>query len=264
MLFMTLVGVVFVMIYAFTSTGPSRQRYFLTVPLLGALSSVLSKRIKVIQKRDRCGDDGTRGSTTESLRNIELVKSLGLAEQEVLRLNATTEKILKLELKKVKYLRSLSFIQGTFVNFLRTSILFLHALPDLCPEDHGGPVLLAADLFVLHLRPAPGAGERHQRRIAKPRCHSRTSARSCRCRQEPKPANPVPIDDLETLAFSDVSFTHQTASTPALNDISFSAKRGDTIAFVGPSGAGKTTLVKLLVGLYPPTEGAILYNGMPS
>src|SRR5699024_2392572 len=44
----------------------------------------------------------------------------------------------------------------------------------------------------------------------------------------------------------------------------FSVKRGDTIAFVGPSGAGKTTLVKLLVGLYPPKEGEILYNGVSS
>jgi ATP-binding cassette, subfamily B, bacterial len=41
-------------------------------------------------------------------------------------------------------------------------------------------------------------------------------------------------------------------------------KRGDTIAFVGPSGAGKTTLVKLLVGLYPPKQGQILYNGFSS
>jgi ATP-binding cassette subfamily B protein len=49
-----------------------------------------------------------------------------------------------------------------------------------------------------------------------------------------------------------------------LNDISFKVKRGDTIAFVGPSGAGKTTLVKLLVGLYPPRQGEILYNGYPS
>ena len=53
------------------------------------------------------------GSTTESLRNIELVKSLGLGQQEIRRLNSTTGKILKLELKKVKYLRSLSFIQGS-------------------------------------------------------------------------------------------------------------------------------------------------------
>src|SRR6185312_6164456 len=65
------------------------------------------------------------GATTESLRNIELVKTLGLARQEINRLNMTTDKILKLELKKVRYLRSLSFLQGTAVNLLRTSILFL-------------------------------------------------------------------------------------------------------------------------------------------
>jgi ATP-binding cassette subfamily B protein len=82
--------------------------------------------------------------------------------------------------------------------------------------------------------------------------------------KDPKPANPVSVDDLETLEFRDVSFQHQSASAPALSDVSFKVKRGDTIAFVGPSGAGKTTLVKLLVGLYPPKQGSILYNGFPS
>ena len=93
--------------------------------MLGIISSVLSKRIKTIQKQIVAETTALAGSTTESLRNIELVKSLGLGQQEIERLNSTTGKILKLELKKVKYLRSLSFIQGTAVNFLRTSILFL-------------------------------------------------------------------------------------------------------------------------------------------
>src|SRR6185369_15880662 len=65
------------------------------------------------------------GSTTESLRNIELVKSLGLTRQEVERLNKNTYKILGLELTKVKRVRSISFIQGTFVNTLRQVILFI-------------------------------------------------------------------------------------------------------------------------------------------
>ena len=125
MLFTTLVGVVFVMIYAFSVHWVIAPAFLLTVPLIGILSSVLSKRIKVIQKEIVAETTALAGSTTESLRNIELVKSLGLADQEVRRLNATTEKILKLELKKVRYLRSLSFIQGTFVNLLRTSILFM-------------------------------------------------------------------------------------------------------------------------------------------
>src|SRR3990170_1446185 len=123
--FQTLVGVVFVVIYAFSVHWLIAPVYFATVPLLGVLSSVLSKRIKTIQKVIVAETTALAGATTESLRNIELVKSLGLAQQEVGRLNRTTDKILKLELKKVRYLRSLSFIQGTLVNALRTSILFL-------------------------------------------------------------------------------------------------------------------------------------------
>ena len=46
-----------------------------------------------------------------------------------------------------------------------------------------------------------------------------------------------------------------------MENISFTAEKGETIAFVGPSGAGKSTLVKLLVGLYRPQTGHILYNG---
>src|SRR5919112_5038855 len=124
-LFTSLVGIIFVMVYAFSVHWLIAPAYFLTVPILGLLSSVLSRRIKQIQKVIVAETTALAGSTTESLRNIELVKSLGLGQQEIERLNATTRKILTLELKKVKYLRSLSFIQGTAVNLLRTSITFL-------------------------------------------------------------------------------------------------------------------------------------------
>jgi ATP-binding cassette, subfamily B, bacterial len=74
----------------------------------------------------------------------------------------------------------------------------------------------------------------------------------------------VVVDDLSALTFAGVSFTHQTASSPALVDVSFEARRGDTVAFVGPSGAGKTTLVKLIVGLYRVQSGRVLYDGHPA
>src|SRR4249920_3431372 len=124
-LFTSLVGIVFVVIYALSVHWIIAPAYFMTVPILGVLSSVLSRKIKTIQKVIVRETTALAGATTESLRNIELVKSLGLANQEVARLNSTTDKILQLELKKVRYIRSLSFIQGTTVNFLRTSILFL-------------------------------------------------------------------------------------------------------------------------------------------
>src|SRR5687767_12687009 len=263
MLFTTLVGVVFVMIYAWNVHWVIAPAFLLTVPLLGLLSSVLSKRIKVIQREIVAETTALAGSTTESLRNIELVKSLGLADQEVLRLNATTNKILKLELKKVRYLRSLSFIQGTFVNLLRTSLLFLMLYLIFTQKITVGQFfsLLIYSFFIFG--PLQELGN-----IINTYRETEVSLENFRkilsIPKDPKPANPVPIEELNTLEFRDVSFTHQTASTPALSDISFTVKRGDTIAFVGPSGAGKTTLVKLLVGLYPPKQGEILYNGLSS
>jgi ATP-binding cassette, subfamily B, bacterial len=80
---------------------------------------------------------------------------------------------------------------------------------------------------------------------------------------EPIAANPTPINNLNKLAFNNVSFQHKTAKKPALKNISFNTEMGKTIAFVGPSGSGKTTLVKLLVGLYEPIEGSVLYNNVP-
>jgi len=263
MLFTTLVGVVFVMIYALSVHWVIAPAFLLTVPLIGIMSSVLSRRIKVIQKEIVAETTALAGSTTESLRNIELVKSLGLADQEVRRLNATTEKILKLELKKVRYLRSLSFIQGTFVNLLRTSILFLMLYLIFTQKITIGQFfsLLIYSFFIFG--PLQDLGN-----IINTYRETEVSLNNFRAilniPKDPKPANPVPLADLTTLEFRKVSFTHQTASTPALSDISFKVERGDTIAFVGPSGAGKTTLVKLLVGLYPPKEGEILYNGYSS
>jgi ATP-binding cassette subfamily B protein len=110
-LFTSLVGVVFVMIYAIRIHWLIAVVYFAAVPILGFITSVLSKRIKKIQKKIVGETTALAGSTTESLRNIELVKSLGLADQEIKRLNGTTLKILGLELKKVRYIRSISFIQ---------------------------------------------------------------------------------------------------------------------------------------------------------
>jgi ATP-binding cassette subfamily B protein len=263
LIFTTLVGLVFVMIYALKVHWVIAPAFLLTIPLLGTLSSLLSRRIKVIQKQIVAETTALAGSTTESLRNIELVKSLGLAEQEVVRLNATTEKILRLELKKVRYLRSLSFVQGTFVNLLRTSILFLMLYLIFTQRITVGQFFSLFIYSFFIFGPLQELGN-----IINTYRETEVSLQNFRAilaiPKDPKPSNPVPVDDLETLEFRDVTFQHQSATTPALNDISFKVRRGDTIAFVGPSGAGKTTLVKLLVGLYPPRQGEILYNGYSS
>ncbi len=259
-LFTSLVGIVFVVIYALSVHWIIAPAYFLTVPLLGVLSSVLSRKIKTIQKVIVAETTALAGSTTESLRNIELVKSLGLAQQEIARLNTTTDKILQLELKKVRYIRSLSFVQGTTVNFLRTSIMFLMLYLIYIQAITVGQFFSLFIYSFFIFGPLQELGN-----IINVYRETEVSLKNFQdilaIPKEPRPANPVPIPELNWLAFDHISFKHQSASSPALTDISFEVGRGDTIAFVGPSGAGKTTLVKLLVGLYPPQSGDILYNG---
>lgn len=117
-----LVSIIFVSVYAIRLHWSIMPVYICGIFFIAIVTNLLSKRIKVIQKNIVTETTALAGSTTESLRNIEIVKSLGLTSQEVIRLNNNTYKILGLELRKVKSIRSLSFIQGTMVNFLQQMI----------------------------------------------------------------------------------------------------------------------------------------------
>jgi ATP-binding cassette subfamily B protein len=222
---------------------------------------LLSKKIKIIQKTIVAQTTALAGSTTESLRNIELVKSLGLTSQEVTRLNKNTFKILGFELTKVKKIRSISFIQGTFINTLRQVILFILmwlVYRDTMPADQlvtmqifsffvFGPLQEIGNIL-LSYREAEASLNNFNNLMQKA--------------PELQPAHPKHLGEIKTLDFKQVIFKHQTAQQKAIDNINFSVNIGETIAFVGPSGSGKTTLMKLLVGLYRPQQGKILYNGI--
>jgi ATP-binding cassette subfamily B protein len=259
-LFISLVGVVFVMIYTLTVHWLIALGYFLMIPILGTLVSVLSRKIKKIQKVIVAETTALAGATTESLRNIELVKSLGLAQQEITRLNNTTGKILELELKKVKYLRSLSFIQGTCVNAMRTSILGLMMYLIFAREISVGQFFSCWIYSFFIFGPLQEVGN-----VINIYRETEVSLNNfetiLNMPKEPRPAHPVAVTGVTKVEFDNVVFQHQTAATKALDGVSFTASLGQTIALVGPSGSGKTTLVKLLVGLYRPQGGDIRYDG---
>lgn len=260
-LFTTFVAFVFIAIYAIRVHWLIAPVYLLSIPLIGFVSLYLSKKIKELQKKIVGQTTELAGATTESLRNIELVKSLGLSEQEIQRLNAVTDKILALELNKVKYIRSLSFIQGTIINFIRTSILFLMLYLIYAQEiSFGqffslyiysfylfGPLQEFGNIISLH-RETEVSLQNFEEILQTP--------------VEAKPQNPISVSQIQSLEFKNVSFAYDGAARSSLSNISFSAQVGETLAFVGPSGSGKTTMVKLLVGLYKPKEGDINCNNI--
>lgn len=261
--FTGIVGIVFVLIVSIQIYSPMFFVYTMASVVLYAAISVLSKKIKEIQTKITSETNILAGATTESLRNVELIKSLGLTTQEIGRLNQVTQKILKMELKKVRSLRSISFVQGTLVNFLRQSILFILLFLTFKEKMNVGQIatLQMFSFFIfaplqemgnvlLNYREAEASLNNFKAILAAPLEHT--------------PPNAEIITSIETLSFDKVMFQHRTANQPAVQDISFNVTKGETIAFVGPSGSGKTTLVKLLVGLYQPHQGHVRYNGHDS
>jgi len=262
-LFGIIVSVIFVSIYATRLHWSIIPIYIGGASLIAYVTNLLSKQIKVIQKTIVKETTSLAGTTTESLRNIELIKSLGLTTQEIQRLNNNTYKILALELKKVKNVRSLSFIQGTMVNFLRQVITFT-LMWLIFKEKLTVGQLISLQFYsffifgplqeigsiILSYRETEASLNNFDALMKKP--------------IEQTPTNPIAVGDIQHLAFNQVGFQHQTANFKAIDNISFEAKKGETVAFVGPSGAGKSTLVKLLVGLYEPQEGEILVNDVHS
>lgn len=261
--FVSLVGFVFVTIYAINLYWGIAVAYGLTAPIIGFVIYFLSNKVKLIQERIVKETVALAGSTTESLRNIELVKSLGLSDQEIGRLNSTTQKILNLELQKLKYIRSISFIQGTIINFLRTAIqlfMFVLIFKGIITVGQFFSLLIYSYFIFEPLqmlgvvmnsyRETEVSLKKYKEIIDKP--------------VEPIPTNSKHTGELNQIEFKDVSFSYRDNVANAVDNISFKIKKGETVAFVGPSGSGKTSVIKLIVGLYNPTVGEVSYNGISS
>src|ERR1700682_5779528 len=207
MVFTTLIGLVFVMVYSARVHWSIAPAYLLTVPLLGGLSSLLSRKIKEVQRQIVRETTALAGATTESLRTMELVKSLGLAQQEIERLNGTTDKILKLELEKVRYLRSLSFIQGTCVNFLRTTIMFLMLYLIFTQRITIGQFFSLFIYSFFIFGPLQELGNMINA-YRETEASLENFEEILKLPAQPRPEHPVALTSLETLRFEDVSFQH--------------------------------------------------------
>jgi len=119
------IGLLFAIIYAFTVHWIIGITYFSLIPVVGLFAFLISRRIKDAQKKIVIESAELAGSTTETIRNVELVKSLGLEKEEIERLNSVNINILDLEIKKIKVIKILSFLQGTLLNGLRAILMLV-------------------------------------------------------------------------------------------------------------------------------------------
>ena len=258
-LFSSLVGIGFLIWYSVTKNGMLIPVFVIGILVLGSLTGLLSKKIKTTQRSINRETNKMAGVITESLRNIELVKSLGLTFPEIKRLKEQTLKIFELEMEKVRKVRTLTFMQGTALSILKQSILFILLWLIFRKVLTTGELIamqfISTSIFgplqdlgniILSYREVEASVNSFDHLMQKP--------------IERRPENPVEFGALNNIRFHDVVFRHKTAGFNAVDGISFGVQTGETIAFAGPSGSGKSTLVKLLVGLYKPVKGEICFN----
>lgn len=259
--FVTLVGMIFVIIYTMSVHISIGIAFLFMIPVLGTITFILGKRIKTIQKDIVRERSELLGSGTETIRNVELVKSLGLENQEVGRLTETNNKILLLELSKVKYVRYLSFIQGTVINLLRSGLLLLMVWLIYKGELSVGQLFSIMMYSFYVFGPLYALGE-----VATTYYESKASLESINdFLDQPKEIhseNPQQVDKIQAISFNNVSYTYTGRDSEAVKNISFTIKKGQKVAFVGPSGSGKSTLIKLITGLYIPEGGNLSLNGI--
>jgi ATP-binding cassette subfamily B protein len=259
-LFSTIVGMCFLIAYSVSKNWMLIPVFLIGIVVLGSLTGLLSKNIKTTQRAINRETNKMSGVITESLRNIELVKSLGLTFQEIRRLQDQNQKIFELEMTKVKRVRTLTFLQGTVLSILKQSILFTLLWLIFRNELSTGELISMQFISTAIFGPLQDLGTiilSYREVEASVNNFDQLMHKSI----ERSPENPIVIDVLHDIRFEDVVFRHKTAQYNAIDGISFHVRTGKTIAFVGPSGSGKSTLVKLLVGLYRPVDGEIYFNG---
>ncbi len=260
--FSLVLAIIFVVGYAFWISPYMGLGYALIIPILAVVSFYMSRRIKKAQRQIVKSTGSLAGSTTETLRNIELVKSLGLEQREIERLNNDNQDILALELKKVKTIRYLGFIQDTILNTLRSAMIVLLFYMVWRGTLSVGQFFAFQIYSFFVFNPLSDLGNMAASyNEAKAGLEIVAATLAKKARVTVPPGNHI-VQSVDTITFKNVDFSYKESNKNVLSNINFEVSKGQTIAFVGPTGSGKTTILKLILGLYSLQKGEISINGI--
>ena len=260
-LYLAAIAMIAVTIYAFVVDAFLGAVFVLLFALLAVFVLVVSRPIRNQQKTITLESAALAGSTTETMRNVELVKSLGLQLQEIARLDSANERIHGLEKRKLRLVRAFSFAEGTVMNLARAALLVAMLVLVHRQAITTGEFLtffLYAQWVFAPLAELGTIVVRYQ----EARATFDTLDEIMDIAPEAQPVESTPVGPLEEIAFSDVTLRYGSAPKAAVDRLDLRLRAGETVAIVGQSGSGKSSIVKLLTGLYQPTSGELTINGV--
>lgn len=204
--------------------------------------------------------------STERLSGIRLMRTLGMAEVEADAYGAQAQRYRKRVIRTQRFSSLTGPVSEAFSVGLIVLILYTATHPGLLGLSEPLPanavlVFLAASLRLMS--PLKSIAEFPAQWTTAMASVERVFALLDEPVSEVDPPNALKAGFTRELAYDHVRFSYREGE-PVLQDVSFTVKPGEVVALVGPSGAGKTTLVDLLPRLHDPTSGWVLLDGVPT
>ncbi|RXV66236.1 ABC transporter [Roseovarius sp. A46] len=237
----------------------------LIVPLVVVPILFLGRKMRVLSRENQDWIANSSGNASEALLSVQTVQAFTHERESRARFGDVTERSFEVARRRVNT-RALMTVIVIFLVFTGiVGVLWIGARDVRAGEMSAGSlvqfviyaVMVAGAVAALseiwgELQRAAGATERLVDLL-----HADDPVRD--------PAAPVPVPQpvRGAIAFEGVRFAYPARpETPALDDFSLSIKPGETVALVGPSGAGKTSVIQLILRFYDPEEGRITLDGV--
>ena len=254
---------IMVLIFAFFLDWRMTLTVILVAPLLAVVFWQIGRRVKKSNKKLLQAYGDMIDALTTSMQNLRIVKAYTAEEYERKRLRAVDLQVLKQQLKLVRLkafvspaIESVSVVAVSFFTLWLAKQVLNQEL-DIATFGTLGialsglfaPIRKLSDVYVRVQRSTAGA--------------ERVFEIIDTVAEGDEPGDRIELKPLQAgIECSKVSFTYPGSDVAALTDVSFSIRRGETIALVGPNGCGKTTLVSMLLRFFIPSSGEIRYDGL--
>ena len=240
----------------------------ITVVIIVVVVMFIINRSRYYFRKIQWLTDGINGVTGESIEGVRTVRAYNAEDYQLSRLEKANEDLIKNNLTALKYNAPLYPFTSAMQNFLTLSIYWIGAGLISSAPNHAEQLLLFSDMIVFTsyaLQVVAG----FLMITGMMRILPRAMVASQRI-QEVIEREPTIEDGVETegikgseghIVMEHVTFTYPGSKHPAVKDISLEVKKGETLALIGPTGSGKSTVARLMCRLYDPEEGRIEVAG---